>query len=442
MARNVSTNTYGVAKFVVSPDPTQGTHTTIQAAINDAVAGDTVFVRDGTYVESLSLKDDINLVSLNTYSSIATIQGTITYTGAASGVVNLTGFLLDNSTATNIIFSGSGSKGFNITQCQIKQNGSFPLFTASNTNVIQVLNIRNCTLTLQAAGASLFNITSGSVNLDYCVSAGGLSTTQAVCSGGFLKVRYCDLFSPILVSGTGNFQGIYSTINTSTANVIPFTSTSTGTSITLRDVSLITNSVSCLSIGTGATVIATKVTFSSTAADTVVGLGTFYYVDCDTNAAQTLKLSSTTLVGQPSVTGSISFDGNVNKLSNYTQGTFTPTIGGATTAGTANYASQAGTYTRIGNRVFFSMSINWNTATGTGQLQIKDLPFTAAGLNHSVSITVMTAALGAGNTSSYLVILSGGTLGNVTTYNAATGVAAPFPVPAAAVLQMEGFYQV
>ena len=60
----------------------------------------------------------------------------------------------------------------------------------------------------------------------------------------------------------------------------------------------------------------------------------------------------------------------------YTEGTFTPTIVGETTAGAGTYSTQTGRYTRIGNRVFFDVHLVWTAHTGTGPMRIGTLPYT------------------------------------------------------------------
>jgi len=69
--------------------------------------------------------------------------------------------------------------------------------------------------------------------------------------------------------------------------------------------------------------------------------------------------------------------GGNETLQSYDQGTFTPTIFGGSTAGTATYAYQVGEYTRIGNRVYFSASISYSGHTGTGSLNVGGLPIAA-----------------------------------------------------------------
>ncbi len=68
-----------------------------------------------------------------------------------------------------------------------------------------------------------------------------------------------------------------------------------------------------------------------------------------------------------------------NALDDYEEGTWTPTVAGTTTAGTATYVSQQGTYLKVGGLVFFRCYLNWNSGTGTGNIRFNGLPFTCAG---------------------------------------------------------------
>lgn len=59
-------------------------------------------------------------------------------------------------------------------------------------------------------------------------------------------------------------------------------------------------------------------------------------------------------------------------------GTFTPTIGGATSDGTTTYTTQTGRYAICGNMVHVTLFINFSSSTNTGQTLIKGLPFANA----------------------------------------------------------------
>jgi hypothetical protein len=63
-------------------------------------------------------------------------------------------------------------------------------------------------------------------------------------------------------------------------------------------------------------------------------------------------------------------------LDDYEEGTFTPTVIGDVTAGTATYSHQKGVYTKIGNVVTVQIYLNWSSGTGAGVLRFSNLPFT------------------------------------------------------------------
>jgi len=64
-------------------------------------------------------------------------------------------------------------------------------------------------------------------------------------------------------------------------------------------------------------------------------------------------------------------------LADYEEGTFSPTVVGSTSAGTATYGSANGRYTKVGRIVEFEIYLDWTSGTGTGNLLFGGLPFTA-----------------------------------------------------------------
>ena len=68
--------------------------------------------------------------------------------------------------------------------------------------------------------------------------------------------------------------------------------------------------------------------------------------------------------------------GSANKLDDYETGTFTPTVEGDGTAGTASYNSQIGRYVKVGNSVHFQIKVEWTSHTGSGGIRVVGLPFT------------------------------------------------------------------
>jgi hypothetical protein len=78
---------------------------------------------------------------------------------------------------------------------------------------------------------------------------------------------------------------------------------------------------------------------------------------------------------------------DANTLDDYEEGTFSPTIVGTSTAGTATYNARVASYTKIGRFVQFEIYMYYSNGTGTGDLRISNLPFTANGTTYS-AVTV------------------------------------------------------
>ena len=64
-----------------------------------------------------------------------------------------------------------------------------------------------------------------------------------------------------------------------------------------------------------------------------------------------------------------------NTLDDYEEGTFTPTVIGNPTSGTATYTAQVGVYTKIGRLVTASFGITYTGGTGAGTLRVGGFPF-------------------------------------------------------------------
>ena len=87
----------------------------------------------------------------------------------------------------------------------------------------------------------------------------------------------------------------------------------------------------------------------------------------------------------------------------YEEGTFTPSVIGASTAGTCTYSNRVGKYQRVGNRLNFTIDISWSSHTGTGNLLISGLPFT---IGFSTSASCFYNSLVVGSSKDLTLILS------------------------------------
>ena len=116
-------------------------------------------------------------------------------------------------------------------------------------------------------------------------------------------------------------------------------------------------------------------------------------------------------------------------LDDYEEGTFTPTIVGATVAGTGTYSEQNGFYTKVGNRVMVNLALTWSAHTGTGNMRISGLPFNNENTTGNLAIPslyVSNIALTAGNTIQAFVNINGT---QILLYQVPTGGGASVVVP-------------
>lgn len=85
----------------------------------------------------------------------------------------------------------------------------------------------------------------------------------------------------------------------------------------------------------------------------------------------------------------------------YAAGTFTPSIAGSTVAGTAVYSSRQGNYTRIGNRLFADIYVNYSAGTGSGSMLVSGLPMPSTGF--ATASTPYSQAIATGTAGTYPV---------------------------------------
>jgi hypothetical protein len=128
------------------------------------------------------------------------------------------------------------------------------------------------------------------------------------------------------------------------------------------------------------------------------GTGAFAGTISPSFVSPTLGVSSAT---------SINFGGT--SLANYQEGTWTPAYVGSG-GGSATYSTQVGSYTRIGNRVFFESDLILTGSTLSGNITISGLPFLPAILA-AASIVCEGFTATATTAIQVLINTSGSTLG-------------------------------
>jgi len=132
--------------------------------------------------------------------------------------------------------------------------------------------------------------------------------------------------------------------------------------------------------------------------------------------------------------------GTSELLADYEHGTFTPTIVGTGTAGVGTYSTQVGVYTKVGNRVFFSIHLNWSAHTGSGDMNIGGMPFTASARsavalwNSAITLNALSVVQGYNNLFSPTIALE--------QYAAGGGSAAAVALDTSGQFMVSGQYEV
>lgn len=135
---------------------------------------------------------------------------------------------------------------------------------------------------------------------------------------------------------------------------------------------------------------------------------------------------------------------DANTLDDYEEGIFTPTIVGVTTAGVGTYTAQIGRYTKIGNVVYYRITVTWTAHTGTGNMRVGALPFTSnatPGNNPPCSTYTHGVTLTASNVVQCYV-KENATQIVVEQYPAGGGASTAVPIDTAGQILLEGHYEI
>lgn len=149
--------------------------------------------------------------------------------------------------------------------------------------------------------------------------------------------------------------------------------------------------------------------------------------------------NGTTGIGKDSNVSNASISGNVNNdVPYYEEGSFTPVIFGTTWDGVGTYNAQLGKYTKQGNIVSFDFVIDWSAHTGTGDMRLSGLPYTASNVEpQSIALVSPNGLTVVGNVT---ILILGNTKTALFSYNE-NGTSGNVPMDNAATIRCSGFYR-
>ena len=301
MAQQIlSTNTFTTAKWIVSATASDGTHTTIGAALTSASSGDTIFIRPGTYTENLTLKAGVNLTAFESDSSLngtgkVIISGTCTLTTAGS--VTISGIQLQTNSAALLAVTGTLNSIVNLNNCYLNCTNNSGI-TYSSSGATSAINLYNCNGDIGTTGITLFVATgSGSMTIKNCkFTNSGLSTTASSTSACSVGIQVSQFNIALSTSSSGVFGIGNSSMETNPINTTCLTTAGTG-SCTTQNTYYAGGSASALSIGTGTTVSIQLCNLSSSNTNVITGAGTIIYSGLTFTSSSTINTTTQTSSG-------------------------------------------------------------------------------------------------------------------------------------------------
>lgn len=129
--------------------------------------------------------------------------------------------------------------------------------------------------------------------------------------------------------------------------------------------------------------------------------------------------------------------GVVRQMVRFAEGTFTPTYFGSATAGVTTYTLQDGRYRRFENIVFITIRMAWTNATGTGNGQVGNLPFTSEATSDQ-PLLILSANIG--YTNAGLRAFTGNGINFLQLFDQVVGAFTASAIDIAGELIIEGFY--
>ena len=149
-------NFAGVNEFVVDANAQQGAFTTIQEAVNAAntAGGGTVYVKAGTYTESITCQDKVNIFAAGIATSQqVTIVGTLTIdTSVAAVNCSLQGLRLQGAASPAISLTGTNASVVSISDCEFNNINNTGISGGISGGDIYV---HNCTFLTGASEQSM-----------------------------------------------------------------------------------------------------------------------------------------------------------------------------------------------------------------------------------------------------------------------------------------------
>jgi len=264
--------------FVVDASSTvglRGTYTTIASALTDAVSGQTIYIRPGSFTENLTLKAGVNLCAYIGSADTPTVTIIGNATATFAGTCTISGIRLQTNSAALLTSSGSSATIINLINCYVNCTNSTGI-AASSSSASSIVNLIECNGNLGTTGIGYFTDSSAGqlrlFNTNFQNTGG--STTASTKSAGLFTLQQSTLASPLTYSSSNTGSSIlFADLNCSAINTAPVTTSGTGI-LTIQHSNINGGTASGISIGSGTQVAARQNVIRSSNTNAITGAGT------------------------------------------------------------------------------------------------------------------------------------------------------------------------
>ena len=312
MPQQLSTNTFGPAKFIVAPSSTPwlGTHTTISSAITSAAAlggNQTIAILPGTYTENPTLQPGINLTAWGSDSSQGG-TGTVVIIGklsfSSAGTVNIYGIQLQTNGDYCIEVTGSASSRVELTNCYVNCSNNTGLHITSSVGT-SYISLLNCNGDIGITGISFFDASGGNVyiNDSYITNSGSSVTASTLTGTGSANFQYSNITFPVTSTSSSPFLMSFSRLTVSNTTAFTFGS---GT-LFLEYSTILTGTATAIIVNTPANTSIANCSIASTNASVMSGTGGGNVFNCTFPQTTNISFSTFTNRGAQGCVGGAPF---------------------------------------------------------------------------------------------------------------------------------------
>lgn len=204
------------ANYIVDPNGTKAEYTTIGAAITAASAGETIFIKEGTYNEDLTVSKNLSFVAYGGPSRVSNVTVTGKWTISADCLFQ--GLILNGdgdvtfAISSNITIAQNCKFGGNVNGSITLSGGEARLFNCSSDGgkhfalTAGAVKTYGCTF---LASSTASTVSAGEIRYNTSLMAGNVTSSS---TGGFTASN-CYITGTITADGSGTHHSYNSTIN-------------------------------------------------------------------------------------------------------------------------------------------------------------------------------------------------------------------------------------